>query len=144
MPSFLEKKILPFSSQQVFELVTDIEAYPRFIEGCQDIRVLSQTQEAIVAQVKAGLGPFSETYECEIKSEPYSWVRVDYIKGPFQHLCNEWRFQEISSHQTQVDFYIDFAFQLKLYEMMMKGVFQVIVKKTILAFEREALLRFTK
>ena len=54
MPSHSETRILPYTSQQMFDLVMDIGKYPEFLPWCIGARINSQSKNNLEADVLIG------------------------------------------------------------------------------------------
>lgn len=142
MTSFSQRRIFNFSQEQLYSVVADIESYPRFIRGCQRIRILDKKGDECTAEVTAGLGPFQDTYICKILFTPYVNISVNYLSGPFEYLKNEWRFEPRSQGKTEINFCIHFCFKSLIHRALMNGIFPGLVHDTIISFEKEAQSRF--
>lgn len=139
---FKESKTLPFAAQKLFALVADVESYPRFIKGCQALKVLTKTQKGCRAQVTAGMGFFSESYTCDVVFNPPTHILVESIEGPFKAMKNSWTFDVITPSQTKVTFEIDLEFSSSIQQFFMEGAFANFAKDIMLSFETEAQQRF--
>lgn len=139
---FTETKILSFVAKDLFNLVADVESYPKFIKGCKALTIEAKTAQGFRAKVTAGMGVFGGSYTCDVVLTPYSQICVEYIEGPFQHLKNLWSFEDLGHQQTRVTFDIAFAFSSAVQQFFMEGVFAGLAKDVMLSFEKEASVRF--
>jgi len=138
MPQFSEKKILPYTPEQVYALVVDVARYPEFLPWCIGARVYNRRPEAFDADVMIGFKMFREKFTSRVTVSPNESVRVDYIKGPMKRLYNHWHFSATEDGSCLVDFDVDFEFSSKLLNDMIGGLFEKACHKMVAAFEDRA------
>lgn len=138
MPRHEETRRLPYSPEQMFELVADVPRYPEFLPWVSAIRVRSNSEDEMLADMIVGFKGLRETFTSRvIKQRPHS-VHVDYIDGPLRHLSNDWRFRPDGDGGVLIDFAVDFAFKNRMFEMLAGQVFDRALRKMIGAFEARA------
>lgn len=137
MPKFSEKKILPYTPEQVFDLVADVAKYPEFLPWCMGARVYNKKQGQFDADVIIGFKMFREKFTSRVTINRAERVDVDYIKGPMRRLYNHWQFSEIEEG-CLVDFDVDFEFNSKLLNDLIGGLFGKACEKMVSAFEERA------
>lgn len=137
MPRHAESRILPYSPQQMFDLVADVQRYPEFLPWVVGARVYNRTEQGFAADMVVGFKMFRERFACRVKLAPGQAISVDYVAGPLKHLSNEWRFL---SHPegAQVDFAVDFSFRSRLFESLVGALFSEAVRRMASAFEARA------
>ena len=133
-----EKRVLPYSAKQMYDLVADIERYPEFLPWCLKTDIISSYGQVTKAKVDIGYKVFRESYISKVTFTPPHQIDVVNESGPFKHLNNHWKFREISPTSCEVDFYIDFAFESILLQSTMGFFFNEAVKVMISAFEKRA------
>lgn len=137
MPSHRERQFVPYRPDQLFDLVADVEQYPRFLPWCVGARVRSRTETLMVADLTIGFGPFRESFTSRVTLDRPERIRVRYENGPFRHLNNHWIFTAAPAG-TQVDFNVDFEFRSRLLDAAIGVVFHEAVRRMVGAFHRRA------
>jgi coenzyme Q-binding protein COQ10 len=138
MPRHNETRHLPYTPTQMFDLVSDVAAYPEFLPWVSAIRVRSGSETEMVADMIVGFKGLKESFTSRvIKHRPDS-VRVDYLDGPLKHLHNLWAFRDDGEGGTLVDFEVEFEFKNRLFEMLAGQMFDKALRKMIGAFETRA------
>lgn len=140
MPTHSDTCVLPYTSNFLCDLVSDIEKYPEFLPWCKEVRILESDNDGIKAQVTLGNDFVTESYRCRVKTDyPYR-IDVIYVDGPFKYLNTHWRFIECDGEQEgcKVDFFIDFEFQSSLFQMLFQKVFASVVEGIMTAFKDRA------
>ncbi len=137
MPRHSETRHLPYTPEQMYDLVADVKLYPSFLPWVSAMRVRSDTPTETLADMIVGFKGLRETFTSRVqKSRPDS-IDVDYIDGPLKYLRNEWRFRR-EEGGCAVDFSVDFAFKNRVFEMLAGQVFGQALRKMIGAFETRA------
>jgi coenzyme Q-binding protein COQ10 len=139
MPSHSESRIVPYSSEQLFDLVLDIEKYPEFLPWCLGARINERSKSDLDADVLVGYKMFREKFSSRVHFTRSKEIEVEYLKGPMRHLHNKWVFMDMKSNQCKVDFYVDFTLKSKLFESFVDQFFQKALVKMINAFEARAI-----
>ena len=131
-----ETVISPFTAEQIYALVADVESYPKFIPWCVGARVVERTGEFVIADLLVGFKGVSETYRSKVHFLENE-IDIEYLKGPFSHLENRWKFRP-SGEGCEIDFMIRFEFRSKLLQALIGGLFDKAVMKMMHAFEERA------
>lgn len=138
MPAHKETRIVPYSAEQLFDLVADVEKYPVFLPWCIGARINERTNSKIEADVIIGYKMFREKFSSLVHINRAKTIEVEYLQGPMRHLHNKWEFKDISPGQCQVDFYVDFTMRSKMLESLVDQFFHRALVKMINAFETRA------
>ncbi|MES2055482.1 MAG: type II toxin-antitoxin system RatA family toxin [Pseudomonadota bacterium] len=138
MPRHSETRRLPYSSEQMFDLVADVGRYAEFLPWVTAIRVRSNSSTEMVADMIVGFKGLRETFTSKVKKQRPDHIHVDYLDGPLKYLRNEWTFRSDGAAGCLVDFSVDFAFKNKMFEMLAGQVFGSALRKMIGAFEERA------
>lgn len=148
MPTFETTRRVPFTAEQMFAVVADVERYPEFVPLCEQLSVKSRedgsTHTVLTAIMSVGYHAIRETFTSRVTLRPER-REIDVVKvdGPFARLSNRWRFRDIAGG-CEVHFYIDYAFQSRMLSMLMGAVFDKAVRKYTEAFEARARLIYGK
>ncbi len=138
MPRHHEIRHLPYSADQMFDLVADVARYGEFIPWVSGVRVRSNSESEMVADLIVGFKGLRERFTSRVHKSRPSEIRVDYLDGPLKHLSNEWRFDANPVGGCIVDFTVDFSFRNSLFERIAGQVFDRALRKMIGAFEERA------
>ena len=138
MPRHSETKYLPYSPDQLFDLVADVARYDEFLPWVSAVRVRSSSETEMVADLIVGFNAFKERFTSRIAKTKPSHIMVDYIEGPLKYLKNEWRFEAAPEGGTNVFFSVDFAFRSRLFETLAGAMFDRALRRMTGAFEQRA------
>jgi coenzyme Q-binding protein COQ10 len=138
MPTHAEKKTLPYSPEQMFDLVLDVERYPEFLPWCLSCDIIKENEDEKFANLVIGYKVFREWIKCRVSYQHSHHIRVEYINGPLKYLSNTWDFMDAPNGGCVVDFYVDFEFKNPFFQKLMGVFFNEIVKRMVKAFEDRA------
>jgi coenzyme Q-binding protein COQ10 len=138
MPRHSETRQLPYTPDQMFQLVADVGRYGEFLPWVTATRVRSDSDAEMVADMIVGFKGLRETFTSKVAKERPGHIRVDYLDGPLKHLNNDWTFRPDGQGGTFVDFCVDFAFKNRVFELLAGQVFDRALRKMIGAFEERA------
>ena len=138
MPKHSESRIVPYTAQQMFNLVVDVECYPEFLPWCQSCQIISRESNFLVADLGIGYKTLSQKFRSQVNfTEPLE-IKVDYLEGKLKYLKNTWHFEDLNPHQCKIDFFIDFSFGRGLLQFAIESVFEKALSQMIHSFEQRA------
>lgn len=141
MPHHSETRHLPYTPEQMFDLVADVGRYAEFLPWVVAVRVRSDDEEEMTADLVVGFKALREKFTSRVHKRRPDRIHVDYIEGPLRHLHNEWAFRPDGRGGVHVDFSVDFAFKSRLFEALAGQYFDKALRKMTGAFvERAAAL----
>ena len=138
MPRHSETKYLPYSPEQMFDLVADVARYNEFLPWVSAVRVRSSSETEMGADLIVGFNAFKERFSSRITKTKPSHITVDYIEGPLKYLKNDWRFEAAPEGGTNIFFSVDFAFRSRLFETLAGAMFDRALRRMTGAFEQRA------
>ncbi|HEX8525826.1 type II toxin-antitoxin system RatA family toxin [Allosphingosinicella sp.] len=138
MPRHTETRNLPYTPEQMFDLVADVRRYQEFLPWVAATRVRSDSDTLMIADLVVGFKALKETFASRVtKRRPHSLV-VDYIEGPLKFLHNAWKFEPDGEGGTTIHFCVDFAFRSRIFEAIAGQMFDRALRRMIGAFEARA------
>jgi coenzyme Q-binding protein COQ10 len=139
MPTHAEKRHLPYSCEQVFDLVAGVEQYPEFLPWCVAARIRRREgPNAFVADLVIGFKMVRERFTSRVGLTRPHRIDVTYQEGPFRYLTNHWVFRPDSNGGCVIDFYIDFEFRSRTLQKLIGPLFNEAVQRMVNAFEKRA------
>ena len=149
MRNFRDRRRVEHSADEMFALVRDIEAYPKFVPLCEGMRVRRRTDagegvEVIVAEMQVGFKAICERFAsrvtCNVGKRE---ILVEYIDGPFKKLENRWSFRDeepgpMGHPRSVIDFFIAYEFKSRALGLIMGAMFDTAFNKYADAFIKRA------
>ena len=146
MPHHQDSRDLPYSAQQMFDLVADIESYPQFLPWNSAARIRSRDMrpdgtEDIAADLVISFKVFRERFGSRVVLWPQAKpLRIDteYLDGPFKHMRSGWTFTDRPGGGCHVEFFVDFEFKNMILQKLIGVVFHEAMVRIVRAFEARA------
>ncbi|WP_284163037.1 type II toxin-antitoxin system RatA family toxin [Frigidibacter sp. SD6-1] len=144
MPSHAEKRVLPWSADEMFALVADVARYPEFLPWTAAARIRSREaradgSEMLEADLVISFKVFRERFGSRVVLYPAERrIETDYLDGPFRHLHSRWCFRPLETSGCEVDFSVDFEFRSAILQAVIGLVFDEAMRKVVRAFEARA------
>lgn len=138
MPKHSETRRLPYSPEQMYDMVADVGRYGEFLPWVSAVRVRSNGETEMIADLIVGFKGLRETFTSRVQKERPEHIRVDYLEGPLKYLNNDWTFRPDGAGGVLIDFCVDFAFKNRVFEMLAGQVFDRALRMMINAFEERA------
>lgn len=138
MPRIAETRDLPWSAEQMFDLVADVKRYPEFLPWVVATRVRSDNEQEMVADMLVGFNALREKFTSKVKKDRPRMIDVDYVDGPMKELDNVWHFRPRADGGCHVDFCVDFTFRSQIFETLAGKYLDRAFRKMVTAFEDRA------
>lgn len=138
MPTHAEKRYLPYTPEQMFDLVADVESYAEFLPWCVACRITANEGDMLEADLIIGYKIFREKFKSRVILDRPEEIRVDYLDGPLKSLSNQWAFIRNSDGTCTIDFYVDFEFKNPRLQNLVNMFFEKVVTRMVGAFEKRA------
>lgn len=142
MPTHAEKRVLPYTPDQMYDLIADIASYPEFLPWCAAARIKARTtieaHDVVDADLVIAFKVFRERFTSRVTLKPdLQKIDVAYLDGPFKYLNNHWTFTD-HPDGCEVDFFVDFEFKSKILQGLIGVVFNEAMQRIVGAFEDRA------
>ena len=137
MPQIEKSALVMYSSQEMFDLVNDVNAYPAFLPNCSNAKIIAEDDSSMTASLelsKAGLKKWFTTNNRFAGNK----VEMKLVDGPFKALNGYWEFTALDEQACKVSLKLEFEFASKLIEMAFGKVFNEVAKNMVVAFTQRA------
>ncbi|MFT6024146.1 MAG: coenzyme Q-binding protein COQ10 [Ascidiaceihabitans sp.] len=142
MPTHSETKFLPYSAQQMYDLVADVALYPEFLPWCSAARIRSTVKNGESVEMLADLVISFKVFRERFGSRVVLWpearkIDTEYLDGPFKYMKSNWAFEDTTGG-CNVTFFVDFEFKNAILRGIIGVVFNEAMQRIVRAFERRA------
>jgi len=139
MSQLVREAWVPYTPEQMYNLVNDVEKYPQFLPWCRLTEVLYAKEDEIMAKIHIAKGGIHKSFTTLNRLQKNRRVAMDLIEGPFNHLQGGWDFEPVSEvGGCQISFKLEFEFSSKLLNVTLGPLFQQITNKMVSAFTERA------
>jgi len=132
----------------MFDLVADMEQYPKFVPLCQSLSVRRRGEDGqgrpiVLSDMSIGYKSIRERFSTRVTLDrPKLKILVEYVDGPFSHLENVWSFkpegEDPMSPACKVEFFIDYTFKSRMLAVIMGAMFDTAFRRFADAFVARA------
>ena len=142
MPSHSETRTLPYTADQMYDLVADVARYPEFLPWTAAARIRSRKpegdHEVMLADLVVSFKVFRERFGSRVTLWPgKKRIDTEYIEGPFRHLHSRWEFRDVPGG-SEVHFEVDFEFRNMILQKAAGLFFFEAMQRIVRAFEARA------
>lgn len=138
MPQVERAALLPYSAEQMYQLVNDVERYPQFLPGCGNARLLSSSEDELVAMIEIAKAGMRRWFTTRNRMVPGRRIELTLVDGPFRSLQGYWSFEPVDEHCCRVALSMRFEFSNPLLAVAVGGIFSQMVSGMVEAFNRRA------
>ena len=143
MPTHSETRHLPYTAQQMYDLVADVAQYPKFLPWCAAARIRSRTSngpaEVMEADLVISFKVFRERFGSRVTLFADDMkIDTEYLDGPFRYMKSNWSFEPDEDGGCNVSFFVDFEFRNAVLQGIIGVVFNEAMQRIVRAFERRA------
>lgn len=130
--------LVNYTTAQMYDLVSDIEAYPEFMDGCSDARILGEESDSVIARLditKGGLHQTFTTRNCLVR--PHS-IKMELVSGPFRVFRGLWQFDALDDESCKVSFTLEYEFSNFLIGLAAGPLINSMIEEQVTAVCRRA------
>lgn len=130
--------ILPYSAEKMYDVVADIRSYPAFLNWCDDMQIISETSEQVVAKLMIAYGKLKFSFTTQNKVVMNESISMNLVDGPFSSLTGLWTIQHLNDKASKVSLEMDFIFDNPITHKLFGRVFQKVISAQLDAFQARA------
>lgn len=138
MPHIAETRELPWSAEQMYDLVADVRRYAEFLPWVVATRIKSEEETVMIADMLVGFSALREKFTSRVLKDRNRSIKVEYLEGPLKNLANDWTFTPSEGGGCRIDFSVDFAFRNAIFEKLAGQYLDSAFRKMVAAFEKRA------
>jgi ribosome-associated toxin RatA of RatAB toxin-antitoxin module len=138
MTTVRKSVIVDHGAAEMFALVDDVEAYPRFLPWCSGVEVLERTPELTHARIAIDFRGVKSGLTTMNRKRAPEWMRLELVEGPFERLHGQWRFHPLGPSGCRVEFELDYALASRAIDVLLAPVFDHIVETLVERFVERA------
>lgn len=130
--------LVPYSAQEMYDLVVDIESYPNFLPWCAGTEIVSRNEHQVVASIEIAYHKIHKTFATRNVLRPAVSIEMRLVEGPFKHLYGLWQFGALDARNSRISLDIEFDFSSRVVALALGPVFGGIVNTLVDSFRRRA------
>lgn len=136
---FKRSATVPYTPQQMYDLVNDIESYPQFLPWCSDAQIIEQNDDYITATLEVSAAGLTQSFTTRNHIDPPHGIEMQHTKGPFKHLKGVWHFQPSQDGDgCYIELNLTFEVKPGLKARLFSMVFNKAAEKLVSSFTQRA------
>ncbi|HEY5683438.1 MAG TPA: type II toxin-antitoxin system RatA family toxin [Sulfuricaulis sp.] len=139
MTAIHRSALVPYSARQMFELVSDIPAYPKFLPWCGGARILSAQGDEVIAAIDIAYGGVQKTFSTRNLLQVNKMMEIRLIEGPFSYLQGFWQFKALGDHDSKISLDLEFEVANRVVSLVLTPVFSSIANQLVDRFHQRAI-----
>ena len=144
MPSINRSALVPYSAEQMYQLVDDITAYPEFLPWCGGAEEHKRDDTHVQASVRIQKGAINKVFTTQNTLTKPNLIELTLLDGPFKKLNGFWRFEPLSDKACRVTFDLTFEFSNRLVGMALGPIFNQVANTFVDSFVERAKVVYGK
>ena len=137
MKSIVRSALVEHAAAEMYALVDDIEAYPRFLPWCLDAHVQGSGEHKR-ATLTVGVGGIRQTFTTQNENHPARAIDMRLVEGPFRAFSAAWRFTPLGERACQIEYSMRYQFASRTLARLLEPLFNQIADTMVDAFTRRA------
>ena len=130
--------LVPYTPREMFELVSDIESYPRFLPWCHGARLLSRDVDEVRASIEFAVGGVTRTFTTRNRHQVNKMIEMHLVDGPFSRLNGFWRFDPLGEEGSKIALFLEYDFSNRVLGMVVGPIFGQIANTLVDSFQQRA------
>lgn len=130
-----------YSAGQMYDLITDVAAYPLFLPWCDQAQVLEEHSDGVTAEVGIAFAGIHQSFTTRNVHECDRCVTIQLVKGPFSKLEGQWQFLPLGDgpeRACKVTLTLNYGFSSNTLARLIGPVFDKIAVNLVDAFIKRA------
>ena len=130
--------LVPYTPQEMFELVSDIDSYPRFLPWCHGARILSSDVDEVRARIEFAVGGVTRSFTTRNRHQVNKMIEMHLVDGPFSRLNGFWRFDPLGEEGSKIALFLEYDFSNRVLGMVVGPIFGQIANTLVDSFQQRA------
>lgn len=129
---------MPYSAEQMYQLVNQVDDYPKFLNWCSDASILKQTSDQIIASVEINKSGFNQSFTTINTLTHNQRIDMKLKEGMFKQLNGAWVFTKLNDQACKIELSLNFSFSSKILDLAISPIFTSIANSQLEAFVARA------
>ena len=130
--------LVPYTTDEMYALVSDILTYPQFLPWCSGTQILSQEGQELSARIDFSVSSVSQSFATSNQLKPGEEIAMQLVDGPFSQLEGRWRFEPLGDAGCKISLLLEYDFSSKMVSLVVGPVFNKIANTLVDAFQKRA------
>ena len=138
MDSIDRSALVPYTQDEMFALVSDVDSYPTFLPWCSGAKTLSHNDDDVEARIDFMVSGVRKSFTTRNRYIDHTAIEMQLVEGPFSELEGSWKFTPLGAHGCKISLHLHYDFSNKMVRMVTAPVFGQIANSLVDAFQKRA------
>jgi len=138
MPSIERSALVMHSTQEMFDLVNDVQRYPEFLPWCIGSDLISDSEDELVARLDVSKAGIHQSFTTRNEKQSPNWMTMELVDGPFKVLNGQFIFKALSDEACKVTLKMNFEVAGKILSLTLTPVFKQVANTMVDSFVKRA------
>ncbi len=134
MKSIKKQVLLPYSCEQIYNVVSDVTHYPKFLPWCGGVDIFKQDENLTDAKIYIDFKGIKQFFHTHNIQKPNYSIDMHFVDGPFRHFQGQWLFIRLNENSCKIQFSLEYEFSSKILETIIGPLFNVIASTFVDSF----------
>ena len=134
MREVVRSALMPCTAQQMFDVVNDVEQYPKFLPWCVSSEILESNPDMMLARLVLAKGKIQQSFSTRNELQTPTRIDISLIDGPFSTLEAQWNFKQLGDDGCKVDMTMRFEFDSRVMNATLGKLFNSAADRMVGAF----------
>jgi ribosome-associated toxin RatA of RatAB toxin-antitoxin module len=130
--------LVPYTAEQMYVLVEDVESYPKFLPWCGDATLHWRDGDLLEGSVEMHVAGLRRRFRTRNRMREYEAIEMELVDGPFSHLSGGWQFRSLDQLGCKVSLEVEFEIKSRTTNRLLGRYFEDICNSLVDAFVRRA------
>jgi ribosome-associated toxin RatA of RatAB toxin-antitoxin module len=123
MASINRSALVEYSAEQMFDLVNDVNSYPKFMQGCTSAKVLSESDEELIGELCLSKAGISQQFTTRNQLHRPTHIDMELVEGNFSNFQARWSFDALTESACKVSLHMEFEFKSSIVDFAAEKLF---------------------
>ena len=138
MTKIHKNALVPYSAEEMYALVNDVQSYPEFLPWCSAVQLLVPGRHHLKAMLTISKGKVNQSFTTQNSMEEGRRIDMRLVEGPFKFLKGTWLFDPLGTEGCEVSLHMEFEFSNGLLRVAFGPVFHQMANSLVDAFCQRA------
>jgi ribosome-associated toxin RatA of RatAB toxin-antitoxin module len=130
--------LVPYTQDEMFALVSDVDSYPGFLPWCCGAKTLSRDGDQVDARIDFMVSGVKKSFTTHNRYVDHAAIEMALIDGPFSELKGRWEFVPLGADGCRISLYLQYDFSSRVVRLVTAPVFGQIANSLVDAFQKRA------
>jgi ribosome-associated toxin RatA of RatAB toxin-antitoxin module len=130
--------LVPYTQDEMFALVSDVDSYPTFLPWCSGAETVSHNDDDVEARIDFMVSGVRKSFTTRNRHIDHAEIRMQLVDGPFSELEGSWKFAPLGAHGCKISLHLHYDFSSKMVRLVTAPVFGQIANSLVDAFQKRA------